>query len=110
MKSLKQGVEKSGLPLPKYEFEDPYLVLTLYRNAEGVTYELPDDILEKLNADEKATWQFLVSRESTTSPDLRRHFKFDEKKAQRILRKLMGERLIRRIGKGRATRYEVVRS
>lgn len=109
MKSLKQGAEKSGLPLPKYAFEDPYLVLTLYRNAEGVTDELADDILERLNADEKSTWQFLVSRESTTSPDVIRHFKFDEKKAQRILRKLMDERLIRRIGKGPATRYEVVR-
>lgn len=109
IKSLKQSAEKAGLPLPKYAFEDPYLVLTLYRNAEGVTDELADDVLEKLNADEKWTWQFLVSRESTSSPDVMRHFKFDEKKAQRILRKLMDEGLIRRIGKGPATRYEVIR-
>jgi len=109
MKSLKQGAEQAGLPLPKYVFEDPYLVLTLYRNAEGVTEELTPEILKKLNEDEKATWQFLVSRESITSPEVMKHFGFDEKKAQRILRKLMDEKLIQRIGKGPATRYEVIR-
>jgi ATP-dependent DNA helicase RecG len=109
MITLRKRAEELRLPLPKYTFEDPYLVLTLYRNAEGVTEELPGDVLKKLNKDEKSTWQFLVSRESTTTPDVMRHFEFDEKKAQRILRKLMDTKLIRRVGSGPATRYEVRR-
>ncbi len=70
---------------------------------------MTDDIIRRLNADEKATWQFVVSRESVTNAEVMEHLKFDERKAQRMLRKLMDEKLIRRIGKGRAIRYEVVR-
>ena len=34
------------------------------------------------------------------------HARFDEKKAQRVLKKLIRVNLIRRVGKGPATRYE----
>jgi predicted MarR family transcription regulator len=34
---------------------------------------------------------------------------FDERKAQRVLKKLVDLRLLRRTGKGRATKYEVSR-
>ena len=35
---------------------------------------------------------------------------FDERKAQRVLKKLRAAELLRLTGKGRATRYKVVRS
>jgi chromosome segregation and condensation protein ScpB len=35
---------------------------------------------------------------------------FDERKAQRVLRKLVEEGLVRRVGKGRATQYTAANS
>jgi ATP-dependent DNA helicase RecG len=107
--SLRDRAKELGLPLPRYAWEAPYLVLTLYRTPESATRELSDDVVRKLNTDEKATWQFVVSREFVTSAEVMEHLEFDERKAQRILRKLIDKKLIRRIGKGPATRYEVVR-
>jgi ATP-dependent DNA helicase RecG len=108
LKSMKRRAEEAGLPLPRYAWADPYLVLTLYRSPEGVTRTLNPLVLAELNADERAGWEFLTGRAIVSSNELMRQLGFDEKKAQRILKKLMQVNLIRRVGKGRATRYEVI--
>jgi hypothetical protein len=76
------------------------------RDGDHAEYAL----LEHLNADEKASWQFIVGRESVTSPVLMEEMGFDERKAQRVLKALLDSGLLRRVGRGPATRYEVVRS
>ena len=110
VKTLKADAEKEGLPLPKYVFEAPYLALTLFRTPEGATQALAKDVAEKLNTDERGAWQFIATKESVASRDLMDRMKFDERKAQRVLNKLMEKNLLRRVGKGPATRYEIVRS
>jgi ATP-dependent DNA helicase RecG len=107
--SLRDRAKELELPLPKYTWDAPYIVLQLYRTRESATRELKDDIVRRLNTDEKATWQFAVSRGTVTSAEVMKHLGFDERKAQRMLRKLLDEKLLRRIGKGPATRYEVLR-
>jgi len=42
-----------------------------------------------------------------TSRELKENLGFDERKAQRVLKKLVGLNLLGRVGKGPATRYEV---
>jgi ATP-dependent DNA helicase RecG len=109
LKSMRESVNQAGLPLPKFTWEAPYLVLTLYRNPSGVLNELGPQVFARLNQLERKTWQFMVGREFVTSPELMAAMGFDERKAQRVLKKLLDVRLIRRVGKGRATRYMVVR-
>ena len=109
LKSMRESVNQAGLPLPKFTWEAPYLVLTLYRNPSGVLNELGPQVFARLNQLERKTWQFMVGRESVTSPELMAAMGFDERKAQRVLKELLDVRLIRRVGKGRATRYMVVR-
>ena len=110
VKTLKAEAEKEGLPLPKYRFEAPYLALTLFRTPEGATHALANGLVDKLNADERAAWQFASTKEALTSRDLMDRMKFDERKAQRVLSKLLESKLLRRVGRGPATRYETVRS
>ncbi|MDP2955403.1 MAG: ATP-binding protein [Longimicrobiales bacterium] len=110
LKSMKQRAEQAGLPLPAYAWEDPYLVLTLYRSAESASRTLRPEILEALNHDERVGWQFVASRGTVVSSELMEHLGCDERKAQRVLKKLIDVSLIRRVGKGPATRYEVIRS
>jgi len=110
LRSLKARPMELGLPLPKYTFENPYLVLTLYRHPESATRVLAPDILHSMSEDEKRSWQFIVTKESVTSVQLMEQFGYDERKSQRVLKKLIESGFIRRIGKGPATRYEAVQS
>jgi ATP-dependent DNA helicase RecG len=109
LKSMRARAEAAGLPLPRFAWQAPYLVLTLYRSAAGAVRDLSPEVLAHLNADEKASWQFIVGRESVTSPVLMKEMGFDERKAQRVLKALLTSGLLRRVGRGPATRYEVVR-
>ena len=109
LKSMKTRAETAGLPLPRFAWEAPYLVLTLYLSAAGAVRDLDPEFLDHLNADEIASLQFIVGRESVTSPVLMEEMGFDERKAQRVLKALLDSGLLVRIGRGPATRYEVVR-
>lgn len=110
LRSLKNRAEQFGLPLPRYSFDDPYLVLTLYRNLQGAMSELPETVAAELNADDRSAWQFIITKETVSSRELMERLEFDERKAQRVLKKLIEVHLLRRVGKGPATRYEVIRS
>lgn len=106
---MRESAAQSGLPLPKYSWEAPYLVLTLYRSPAAVLVEVDSDTFALLNRDERKAWQFMVGRESLTSSELMAVMVFDERKAQRVLKKLLDVGLVQRRGKGRATRYEAIR-
>jgi len=107
IKSLKTFAEKQNLPLPRYAFKNPYLFLTLFRSPESAIRDLSKEVIDNLNQDDKKTWQYITSKETITSSDLITQLGFDERKTQRILKKLIELRLLRRVGKGPATRYEV---
>jgi ATP-dependent DNA helicase RecG len=108
LKSLKSRPMELGLPLPKYTFENPYLILTLYRYPESATRVLAPDILQSMSEDEKQSWQFIVTKDSVTSFQLMEQLGYDERKSQRVLKRLIESGFIRRVGKGPATRYEAV--
>jgi ATP-dependent DNA helicase RecG len=109
LKTMRESAAQAGLPLPKYSWDAPYLVLTVYRTTASALVDLSPQIFARLNRDERSAWRFMVGRESLTSPDLMAAMEFDERKAQRVLKKLLDVGLVRRSGKGRATRYEVIR-
>lgn len=107
MKSLRDLPQKHGLPLPKFSFEDPYLALTLYRSSESATKTLPSEILKNLNKDERAGWEFLASKTSSTMTEYAQHMEFDARKAQRHLKRFVEMGLLIRVGRGPATEYRV---
>lgn len=109
LRSIKKRVEEAKLPLPRYAWVDPYLVLTLFQGKASVIKTLSPKITETLKPDELSGWKFLTGRESVTTLEFMKEFDLDERKAQRILKKLVQVKLIRRIGKGPATRYEAIR-
>jgi ATP-dependent DNA helicase RecG len=108
MKTLKSVPQKLGLPLPKFTINDPYLVLQLFSTAESVAAAVEPSALDSLNEDERAGWKYLTTQQATTAPAYSEALSFDERKTRRQLRKFIDLGLIRRIGQGRATRYEIV--
>lgn len=109
LKSLKVKSAELGLPLPTYSFEDPYLVLTLYRHPDSAVRVLPSALLNALNKDERSGWEYLASLTSTTMADYASSMNFDQRKAQRHLKRFVELGLLRRVGSGRLTNYEVLR-
>ena len=88
--------------------EGDSLVLTIYRSKAGVVAKLRPEVRESLNDDDKASWEIISGRQTVTSPELMDQMGFDERKAQRVLKKLQEVGLVRRVGRGPATRYEVI--
>jgi ATP-dependent DNA helicase RecG len=101
-----KSVGASGLPLPTYAFDAPYLTLTVFRSPHAATTALPPDVIASLKPEVRAGWEFLTSREATTKAEYARHFGFDDKKALRQLTRLVELGLARRIGSSRSTAYE----
>jgi ATP-dependent DNA helicase RecG len=108
MTTLRSLPESLGLPLPKYSYEAPYLVLDLYSKPEDAIATLAPNVLESFTATEREGWKFLASKISTTSGDYVAALNFDSRTAQRQLTKFVNLGLLRREGKGKATRYELI--
>ncbi len=108
MRTFGEAATKHGLPVPRYSFDGLYLNLTIYRDAKAAVEALGPDVLKALNDDDKAAWELISSRHSVRSSDLIAQMGFDERKAQRVLKKLQDAGLLRRVGRGPATHYEVL--
>jgi len=107
--SLRDRSKELGLPLPRYTWDAPYLVLKLYRSAKSVIRELPANVLESLNAEERRGWEYLATKTACTRAAYEQHMGVDTRKAQRHFKRFVGLGLVRKIGASTSTSYEVQR-
>lgn len=110
LRSMKSRAVAAGLPLPACSYKAPYVVLTLYREAAGALPEGRGDILAQLTESERAGWEWLVRQDAVTTADYQRAMGVPKRTAKNHLKKLTGLGLVKMVGAGRATWYEVVRS
>jgi ATP-dependent DNA helicase RecG len=109
LKSMKSSATRVGLPLPKFNWEAPYLVLTLYQSAESAMKTMDENVAQQLTAEEQKGWTFLAGRTSTTQSEYARRMEVTARTAQRHLTHFVELGLLRRVGRGRATEYHLVR-
>ena len=109
LKSMRSGAENAGLPLPRYSWENPYLVLTIYQRPESALSSLSPGVAAVLTADERIGWVYLASRSTVTRSEYEAHLGIDKRTAQRHIQKFVDLGIVQRIGAGPSTRYEVVR-
>lgn len=109
IKSLKAQAEQAGLPLPKYAFNDPYLVLTLYRSPIGAVQAVGEETLRALSEAEKSGWKWLSTRDIITSVEYAEAMGIPLRTARYHLRRLSVLGLLRVVGARPATRYEIIR-
>jgi ATP-dependent DNA helicase RecG len=107
--SLRDRAKELELPLPKYTWDAPYLVLTLYRSVQGAMREYPEHVLDSMNEDEKRGWKFLATRTTCTRAQYEAHMRVDTRKAQRQLKRFVQLGLLRKIGASASTYYEIQR-
>lgn len=108
--SMRRRAEQAALPLPTYVWAAPYLVLTLFRTAEGVTRALDQGVLRELSSEERNGWLFLAGRTTTTQSEYAKYMGVTARTAQRHLTHFVELGLLLRGGRGPATKYEVVQT
>jgi ATP-dependent DNA helicase RecG len=106
LKSMRADASDIGLPLPKYQWQDPYLVLTLYRAPESATRTLSKAVTKKLSKEEQKGWTFISARSGITQSEYAREMGVTARTAQRHLGHLVDVGLLRRVGRGPATEYQ----
>jgi ATP-dependent DNA helicase RecG len=110
LKSMRSRAAAAGLPLPSYSYKAPYVVLTVYRSAQAAIPETRTDILTQLSESEHEGWKWLATRDSVTTAEYQEAMEIPNRTAKNHMKKLTDLGLLRPVGAGRATRYEVVRS
>jgi ATP-dependent DNA helicase RecG len=109
LKSMKARAEAEGLPLPRYTWEPPYLVLTLFRSAGSAVRGLGEGVLSALSKAERSGWEWIATQLTVTSATYATAMGVPNRTALNQLKHFAELGLIRKRGSGPATRYEVVR-
>jgi ATP-dependent DNA helicase RecG len=107
LNTLKSRAQAQRLPLPKYEWNDPYLVLTIFRNQDAASRTLKPSVLESLTESEQKGWQWLATTGKTKSRQYAKAMRVDDRTARRHLNHFVELGLARKAGSGPATEYEV---
>jgi ATP-dependent DNA helicase RecG len=106
--SLRDRAKELGLPLPRYTWNAPYLVLTLYRSTEAAAKTLELDVLKSLSKSEQKGWQWLATQERTNSTRYANTMKIQPRTARRHLTHFEELGLVRKMGSGPSIKYEVI--
>lgn len=107
--SLKKHAEKLGLPLPSFAMEGDCLVLTIYRSKAAATSALGKDVMESLSKAERAGWEWLATRETTSSSEYAAAMDVPSRTALNHLKRFTDLKLLEKTGSGPATQYRVIR-
>ena len=108
LKSMQRRAEQAKLPLPKFVWKAPYLVLTCYRSPTAATTSLPESVQSELTAAERKGWQWLTTQGRAKSTEYAKVMDIDSRTARRQLNRFLELGLIRKIGSARSTDYEVL--
>ncbi len=105
--SLRDRAKELGLPRPQYSWDDPYLVLTLYRSAESATKALGENALKALSKSEQKGWQWLATRGKAKSGEYAEAIGVETRTARRHLGHFEELGLVKKTGSGPSQSYEV---
>jgi ATP-dependent DNA helicase RecG len=108
LKSLKNRAEQLALPLPRYSWDNPYLVLTLYRSPEAAQRALAPDALESLSKAERKSWQWLTMQKTVTAIGYAEALGIPKRTALNHLKRFASLDLLRRTGTGPSTKYDII--
>lgn len=107
--SLKQQAEKLGLPLPSYSMDGDSLVLTIYRSKAAATTALGKDVVDSFSKSERAGWEWLATRDTTSSSEYAAAMDVPSRTALNHLKRFTDLKLLVKTGSGPTTQYRVIR-
>ncbi|PIQ59964.1 MAG: hypothetical protein COV99_12475 [Bacteroidetes bacterium CG12_big_fil_rev_8_21_14_0_65_60_17] len=108
LRSMRTVAGVAGLPLPKFQFNEPYLDLTIYRSTEAAVQSLPAEKLTQLSTSEREGWEWIVSNQTVTTSEYEVAIDVSNRTALNHLKKFTKLGLLERFGSGPSTEYRVV--
>ncbi len=108
-KTLKMEAERLRLPLPSFEMENDYLVLTMYRRINSATIILSEELKKRMSKAELIGWEWLSRKIIISTIDYEKEMDIPNRTAKNQLRKLTELGLLKMVGSGRSTKYIVIR-
>jgi len=109
LESLRGRAGELGLPLPRYTWDNPYVVLTLYRSKEAAAKGLEQDVLNTLSKSELKGWQWIATAQSPiAAQEYADVMSVAKRTALNHLKHFTELGLIKPVESGPATRYRVV--
>lgn len=107
LSSLRERAKELSLPIPRYKWDEPYLVLSLYLSAEGATEAIDKDKLKTLSKSEQKGWKWLTTQGKVKSSEYARAMGVENRTARRHLTHFEELGLVRRVGAGPSLQYKV---
>jgi len=107
MRTLGAAATKHGLPVPKYAFDGIYLNLTIYRHAQAAVTALGAAVLDKLSKSERSGWEWLATKGHAKSGEYAATLGVDDRTARRHLNQFFKLGLVRKIGSGPMSEYQI---
>src|SRR5690606_23313737 len=98
LRSLQTRATTLGLPRPRFTWDDPYLVLTMFRNPTAAAALLPVDARAALNSSEFKGWEWLSTQDGTRVGQYGRAMGLEVRTARRHLRKFLELGLVAKTG------------
>jgi ATP-dependent DNA helicase RecG len=100
--------EKFDLPLPVIDFKKSNLIVTFPRTMASLKSVSQLKGIDQLNQEELIGYEFVKLQGSLKRKDYEDKFRFDKKKAERHLNKMVELELVKRKGSGPGTYYEFI--
>lgn len=107
LKSLRLKAKEAGLPLPRFSWNNPYLVLSIFLSADGATDAIAEDVVSELSPSELEGWKWLSSVGRSNSSQYAESQAVDVRTARRHLKSFHKLDLVRLEGSGPTTEYVV---
>lgn len=108
IKSLRDQAMKFGLPLPKFVWDPPYLVLTLYRSPEAAVRTLKKNVLDELSRTERKGWEWLSGvPQPVSAQEYAAKMGLSKRTAIYHLSHFVKLNLVKAVKSGPATQYQV---
>lgn len=108
MDTFKSLREKYELPLPIIDFDGSNIVVTFPRTTEAIKAVSSRKGVKKLNDEELIGYQWIKVLSKATRKEYEIHFGYNDKKAERHLKKMVELQLLEKKGAGRNTYYEII--
>ncbi|HDL64418.1 MAG TPA: hypothetical protein ENH12_03410 [Proteobacteria bacterium] len=106
--ALRDRAKELGLPLPKYAWKAPYLVLTIYRSREAPIRTLAPATIELLSETETKGWQWIMTKGRFNSNQYANAVHVEGRTARRHLNRFIKLGMLNKIGSGPSTEYQVI--
>jgi len=107
MKTFKSLNKEHGLPIPKYTFKEPFLILTFPRTLDAVRDVIDKDGIEELSSEDLKNFEIFREKRPVSKSEFVKFSGLAARTAERYLKEWVDKDLLIKVGSGPGTKYQM---